>query len=56
MDQREGYRRAAAECIEASRLTPAQGTRIELLVMALQYLELAKLKPRRWRPLASATH
>jgi hypothetical protein len=44
MDPREGYRRAAAECIEASRQTSAPGTRIELLVMAMQFLELAKAK------------
>jgi hypothetical protein len=46
MDPREGYRRAAAECIEASRLTEAPATRIELLVMALQFLELAKARVR----------
>ena len=46
MDPREGYRRAAAECIEASRQTRIPGTRIELLVMALQFLELARAKLR----------
>jgi hypothetical protein len=46
MDPREGYRRAAAECIEASRQTSAPGTRIELLIMAMQFLELAKAKLR----------
>jgi hypothetical protein len=51
MDPREGFRRAAAECIEASRLTQEPGTRIELLVMALQFLEMAKarLRPGRRR-------
>jgi hypothetical protein len=44
MDPREGFRRAAAECIEASRHTQAPATRIELLVMALQFLELAKAR------------
>ena len=46
MDPRDGYRRAAAECIEASRQTQTPGTRIELLVMALQFLELAKARLR----------
>jgi len=49
MDPREGYRRAAAECIEASRQTRTPGTRIELLVMALQFLELARAKLRSGR-------
>jgi hypothetical protein len=53
MDPREGYRRAAAECIEASRLTQAPATRIELLVMALQFLDMAKARlrhgPRRFQ-------
>jgi len=49
MDPRDGYRRAAAECIEASRQTRAPGTRIELLVMALQFLELARAKLRSGR-------
>jgi hypothetical protein len=52
MDPREGFRRAAAECIEASRLTQAPATRIELLVMALQFLDMAKARlhhgPRRF--------
>jgi hypothetical protein len=55
--QEQGYRQAAAECLEAAQTADNQSIRTKLLTMAQQFLELANNPLRRsWRRMPDALH